>query len=656
MKKQAGRLTTAFWWAVAAVQILFLCVVSLRAGGAIVEEDAGKAYTHMMAIWNSGTLLVPDWKYITTMELDCTTILALPFYGLTGNPVLSYWCGNVILLGLWAALVYLLVRRMGGSAATGAAAVTFVLLPYEFYMLGYWNMLFLNASQYAFKVMLPLLLIVLLLGPERPRRRDWGLLALYLAGCWLTAFSSGIYVAACGLAPVLLLGAWRWLCGKWEVTPYRLACAGGSVAATLLGVGMQKGFGVQTSASNMNLNNMGTFRDNAANCIIGLFRLFGAFPGEETSAFTPEGMFALLRMGLVCILLVTCAWFTVRAMAGSLPQELHPACYLAAIFWWNLAVLLVLDTRYGDPYFEYRYHLIGAVPLMILLVFAVPALTTHPVRLRRTAFAVGSAALLALMLVVDVQAVGCIWKEDGTFGVNGAEREICGIVGTMDVDEVIVVDTESTAEICGALDPARRYVTMLQADGQGWVLSTQDGRREDTDGAFYEKPAAVVCPRDPGVEILPDYLAAQCVEVGRTTEHLVLITQGAPLVDGMVGMAYGDRGLDYPDSSWYTWTGTVDDARCLHTDPAGGEVMRSAGLTLNKDALITLYCDTAESSDTVGTARLWRGETLIAEAAVPAGEAAVTLQAPAGEGYCLTLEMNSGISADVHRVEFQAAE
>ena len=93
MTKRAGWLKNAFFWAAAAAQVVFLCLVSLRAGGAVVEEDAGKAYTHMMAMWDSGTLLVPDWKYITTMELDCTTLLALPVYGLTGNPILAYWLG-----------------------------------------------------------------------------------------------------------------------------------------------------------------------------------------------------------------------------------------------------------------------------------------------------------------------------------------------------------------------------------------------------------------------------------------------------------------------------------------------------------------------------------------------------------------------------------
>lgn len=626
-----------------------------RAGGAIVEADAAKVYTHMMAIWESGNLLVPDWKYITTMELDCTTILALPLYGLTGNPILSYWAGNVALLLCWAGLLGLLVRRMGGGPASAAVAVLVVLLPYEFYMLGYWNMLFLNASQYVFKVMLPLLLIALLLGPGRPRRRDWALLAVYLAGCWLTAFSSGVYVAACGLAPVLALACWRWLRGTEAVSPYRLACLGGSVAVTLLGVGMQKLSGINTSVSNMNLNNLATFRNNAANCVIGFFRLFGTIPEEILPVFSAEGLAILLRMGVAGGLLVVCGWFTIRVMGGTLPQKLRPACYLAAIFWWNLAVLLVLETRYGDDYFEYRYHLIGAVPLLILAAFSVPALLAHPLPLRRAAAIVGGGGLLVLALTVDAQAVTAIWQSDGTFGINTPEREICGVVNTMDVEDVIVVDKSSTAEICAALDPHRRYITLMQNDVQGLVLFTQDGRRGDTDGISYAQPAAVVCPADPGVEALPDYLAEQCVEVGCVSGYLVLRTEGAPLVDGLVGLPYGDSAVDYPNSAWYTYTGEVDAARRLHTDATGGVVMRSAGLTLHTDTDITLCCDTEAGAGTVGAVRLWNGQTLLAEVPVDAGKAEVTLRAAAGESYCLELELESGNPAQVGPVYFRAA-
>lgn len=655
LKRDPAISKKAFWITLAAAQILFLCVVSRLAGNATIDNDAGKVFTHMMAIWEAGSLAVPNWQYITTMELDCTTLLALPFYGLTHNPTLAFWCGNVILLAGWAALLYTLVRRLGGGPAKASLAVLVVLLPYELYTTGYWNMLFLNASQYAFKVMLPLLLVVLLLAPERPRRRDWVLLAIYVVGCWLTAFSSGIYVAACGLAPVLCLGLYNWLRGRLHATLYRLSCFFGSVAATLVGLIAQHLLGITTSASSMTLNSLETIRDNAVNCLIGFFRLFGAVPEESQAVFSLAGISALLRMAMAAAVLALALWVSVRAVLGLLPARLGSVGYLASIFWWNLAVLLATNTRYGDKYFEYRYHLIGAIPLLVLAVYVFPALVSHPARMRRAAAGIGAVLALTLVGLVDFDAVRSIWKPDGTFGANGPEREICGVIGSLDVQDVIITTDTGTTEICAALDPSRRYVTLMSLEGQDPMLSTQDGSLTDTDGISYTRPAAIVCSAEDGIDSLPQYLAEQCVEVGRAAGCLILRTEGAPLVDGYAGLPYGTQAIDYPNTTWYTYHGEIDAQRRLHTDLSGGEVLRSAALTFHTDTEITLSCKTVQGADEVGMLQLWSGDQLLCESAVPAGETQVSLFASAGEGYALVLTLNPGVEAVIGPIHFEAA-
>lgn len=214
MTKQNKYGKSLLWLVPLAVQIAFLTVLTFTRHVQFVDSDAAKLYAHAAAIWDAKTLFVPDWRYITTMELDCGLLLALPFYGLTHNILTAFACSNVVLYLLWTAVCFALARRLLPDApqkamTAGAVGSLLLLTPYTIDVLYYGNMLFLGGAQYVVKTMLPLLLIWLLTAPDtaRPSRRGWAVLAVYLAGTLLTALSSGIYVAAMGLAPILLLYA-----------------------------------------------------------------------------------------------------------------------------------------------------------------------------------------------------------------------------------------------------------------------------------------------------------------------------------------------------------------------------------------------------------------------------------------------------------------
>ena len=318
--------------------------------------------------------------------------------------------------------------------------------------------------------------------------------------------------------------------------------------------------------------------------------------------------------------------------------------------------MLATNARYGDPYFEYRYHLIGAIPLILLAAYTVPVLTRRPRRLCRAAASAGLAFAVVLAAAVDAFAVRAIWKPDGNFGVNTAQREICNVIRGMDVQDVLVMKDSRTAEICAALDPERRYMTILYVEGQQPGLKTWDGYQADNEGIFYTEPAAVVCTLAEGKESLPYYLAAQCTEVARTAEHLILRTAGAPLVDGLVGLPYGTEGIDYPDSNWYSQRGKMDEKRRLHADPAGDEVLRSAALNIHTDVRVTLFSQSGKESGTIGTFRLLEDESgkVIAECPMPAGEAEATLRIPAGRDLATSLEVEPNCGAVVGPIYFEA--
>lgn len=220
------------------IQICFLCWITFTRHMQLVDSDAAKLYTHMEAIWESRTLFVPDWNYITTMEADCALLMALPFYAITGDLFISFACADVVVILILVAMTFGLIARILPDKEKvvrgGVLGSLLILAPYSVGVLQYSNMLYLSGAQYCMKVVLPMMLIFLLLekNPEKPKQISWCMLMLYLAGIWLTATSSGIYVAAMGLAPILLYYLFGWLKERCKITLYIATTVFGSVIAT----------------------------------------------------------------------------------------------------------------------------------------------------------------------------------------------------------------------------------------------------------------------------------------------------------------------------------------------------------------------------------------------------------------------------------------
>lgn len=638
------------WPALLGLQLLFLAVVTLSTGGHTLDGDAAKVYAHLRGIWESGTLLVPDWQYITTMELDCALLPALPFYGLTHDPVLACHLADLVLLGCWVGVILLLFRRLGEPLAYGCLACLLVLVPYEFAMLGYWNMMFLNAAQYGIKVLLPLLLTALLLDARRrPTPAAWVLLGLYLAGVLCTSFSSGVYVAACGLAPVLAAAAWKWLRGRISLTFYRGCCVGGTLAAALAGFGLNAALDIPTRGNAMTLVTADKLWDNAGRCLAAFFRLFGAAPGQTVEVLSADGVSALLRMLLAAALVagVLCLPRAMRA-GGVLPEG---AVFLGAIFWWNLVVLLLTDTTYGDPFFEYRYHLMGAVPLLLLLaLWAQRWPMLRPARLRVAAALGGSLLAVVLVVFCDADALKAIDASTQ----NEAQYALCEAVEQMDgVEDVFVEYNAGGAEICAALDGDHRYIIYM-ADMQSTL--TYDGYLADTDATAYQGPALLALPAGAKLEDnIQSYLTGQFQFVSTAGGYDLYRCDTAPLLDGAVGLTFGTEGLDYCDSYEYQYAGTMDERRHLLTDSAGGTVVERAGLELCRTASITLEYTVTAGEGQVGSLELWQDGKRLASAPLESGgSSAVLTDLPAGEDYTLRVVMNPDTAADLGVIRFAA--
>lgn len=623
-----------------------------------MDGDVARQYTHMIAMWESGTPFVPDWVYTTTMEVDTAVFFALPFYGILGDAVLAFCCANVVNIAMWIGFIFLFCHRVNRHSSLRInpyLASILVLIPYSAGNLYYWNMMFLNCSPYTWKVLLPLLLIYLLLtpSPKAPQKSDWGLASVYLFFLGLTSLSSGIYVAAMGIAPVLLAFAVLWLFEKVPLGVYTGVCSFGSVVITLAGRLIGLLMGIDISGGQMVLNSMDTLASNAANNLVGFFRLFGAVTRDKTSVTRLSGMAQLLCWAFVLIMLYRCTLVLLRGVRGKLTMQEYPAVYLAAPAIWNFLLLTILDTHYGDPYFEVRYHLMGGIPLLLLVSAHFPSVHwPRPQRFRYAMRMIGTLALCALVFLCDRRAYLVYWKTDGTVGINAKEHQLCSEIETMGVSDVFVLQSNTTTEICSLLDREHRY-KLLWLQDDACYLFTFDAPMTDIDAHPGIEPAALVLTSDSSLSELPDYLQ-NVTYYGRTEDYTIYLLQDGSLPDGVVGLPYaGDAGLDYPNSDGYEYQGTVDDNRCLFTAGYTGTVLCSPALSLAENTDITLTW--GEESLAGGTVSILQGDQVIAQQKISSGAQTTLLtDIPAGEGYTLTVETASDAGLVLQSILFTA--
>ena len=79
-------------------QFIFLCCANLLWSSHIIDGDMSDLYGHVREMWRTGSLVIKGWDYSTTLEIDCSALLALPIYGVTRNIFLSFAISNIIFI------------------------------------------------------------------------------------------------------------------------------------------------------------------------------------------------------------------------------------------------------------------------------------------------------------------------------------------------------------------------------------------------------------------------------------------------------------------------------------------------------------------------------------------------------------------------------
>lgn len=439
------------------LQFILIAFCNLTLIDSSLDCDNSQLYRHVVEMWRHKTLDVPGWKYSTTLEYDCVALFALPIYGITKDIFLSCGLSNIILTGIFIACVFFLFS--GKKLLYPLLAANLICIPYGMSMLGYFNMMFFSGTWYNIKVLLPILLVGVLLSTERQQKTKLDKNAslcftyVYIFLLALNCISSGSYTTLCGLIPVFLM-YFGYKFFKWEKVPRSaIIISGISLFCIVGGIALNAHLG-GTRTSGMEITPLTALLANISNCFFALFELFGGVTeSKEVAVLSYEGIVVVSRIFFVLGLLV--CFFVAMARCIHKKADLR-LLMLVAIFVWNYIILNIVDTRAGSATTEYRYHLMGAIPLMCIacIIVADGLLQLKPFQ-QKSLFWGGFAAVVFLCISAYLNVFAYEEK-------NREQKELMELTeycSTLDdVYHVYMYYGSYDSDICRILDLEKQYL------------------------------------------------------------------------------------------------------------------------------------------------------------------------------------------------------
>lgn len=388
---QAARRTPLFWLTtalgiLAGAQLLFLFWLNLTQLPYHLGYDASCDYLRAHEMFKQGTLFPDHWRDTTTSHLDGPALLAFFFLYLIPDLFTAFGLANCVLLFLLVACFWLILQEMNAALWARFLGIFLLLCPNFVVVinsndLSYASCLLTSSQFYTGKFVLTLCFIWLwLVLAKRGKLRWQHIVALVLCtvGYFVTGLSSGYFLAAYLLLPVLLVSFLLWLVledRRWLVGGHTALTVGMAAALVAGKLFAEHVLQFVSKDSSMELIPTSQFADNILAALNGWFSLLGALPfNEDVTVFSPSGLLYLMG-SIVALVLLGALGFgfvhflrTVAAKSSAAMSDSLIGIFLfTTVVLSNLLMLGLLNTRYGNATYEDRYLIVIYVMSMLLL-------------------------------------------------------------------------------------------------------------------------------------------------------------------------------------------------------------------------------------------------------------------------------------------------
>lgn len=560
------------------IQIGALAVFNLTRLPYESNYDSSCAYAQIVEMWRQKRILLKDWAYQTTLGIDSPVLLGALFYGITKNAFTAFGLANIVTVIVYACLFYDILKQADVKKNMRLLAVLFLLTPYSTGQLGYMPMLFTSAGSYAYKLLVPLLLIDILVRMHKGQeiKKYWYLILFATFFVFDTAVSSGEYILLCAVLPLVGYEILHVLIGNdiKQIFNKRLGFLILESAIYVVGIKVGRRTGIiESVGSQMMLTKAKHFPSVIAKCLTGIFQLFGGIPDYEDIPVTQTyGMMYLFRFFLAAVILASWIYLLKHLKENEKYKEL--VGMITCIFAVNLIVLIFANVNYATKTFEYRYHLISMIPMILLTSIAASDLWEKRKLLEQTIVLV----TIVLLLFVNVYDYKNYMRD--CYNYQGDMQGITLTAEQEGVHLIITIGSESISmgRCMRNVNPNVKISTWGGYNhGVGWGASTYY-----FDNAHLKTPYMVLMTQKE-YELMPKQIAKQLEEV-QTFGLFQLYRVKENVLDGDNTLPQSGTNRDFCYSSGYEYWGKMESDGNVLSSGKKETVLRSNKKKIKRDA------------------------------------------------------------------------
>lgn len=606
------------------IQIGALAVFNLTRLPYESNYDSSCAYAQIVEMWRQKRILLKDWAYQTTLGIDSPVLLGALFYGITKNAFTAFGLANIVTVIVYACLFYDILKQADVKKNMRLLAVLFLLTPYSTGQLGYMPMLFTSAGSYAYKLLVPLLLIDILVRMHKGQeiKKYWYLILFATFFVFDTAVSSGEYILLCAVLPLIGYEILHVLIGNdiKQIFNKRLGFLILESAIYVVGIKVGRRTGIiESVGSQMMLTKAKHFPSVIAKCLTGIFQLFGGIPDYEDIPVTQTyGMMYLFRFFLAAVILASWIYLLKHLKENEKYKEL--VGMITCIFAVNLIVLIFANVNYATKTFEYRYHLISMITMILLTSIAASDLWEKRKLLEQTIVLV----TIVLLLFVNVYDYKNYMRD--CYNYQGDMQGITLTAEQEGVHLIITIGSESISmgRCMRNVNPNVEISTWGGYNhGVGWGASTYY-----FDNAHLKTPYMVLMTQKE-YELMPKQIAKQLEEV-QVFGIFRLYRVKENVLDGDNTLPQSGTNRDFCYSSGYEYWGKMESDGNVLSSGKKETVLRSNKKKIEKDAtydIVVHYEVIQAKEDSAATFRVRNAQDeIIAEQEMPKDATKITIK------------------------------